>query len=189
MTVLGELLVDGESPSPRERAVLAALVMRAGRPISADEIADAYWGDRPPGTWPKQVQAAVGRLRRRLGAGSIVTGPGGYTFAADPQTIDASRFERLADAGHGHLAAGEPDRAVVALEDALALWRGPPYADLRVLARGARRSGPARRAPDVSPRKTSCRPGSTSASTARSSVRPRSWSWPSPSGNGGGRCW
>ncbi len=130
ITVLGELRLDGEALSPRERVVLATLVVRAGRPVSPDELADAYWGERPPATWPKQGQAAVGRLRRRLGPSSILTGPGGYTLTADPESIDAGRFERLATAGRLHLMAGEPGRAVAALEDALGLWRGEPYADL-----------------------------------------------------------
>ena len=130
VSVLGELRIDGEPLSPRERAVLAILVMRMGRPVSPEEIADAYWGERPPATWPKQVQAAIARLRRRLGAGSIRTGPGGYTFAADPESVDVGRFERLAAAGRSHLDSGQPDRGVVVLEAALELWRGRPYADL-----------------------------------------------------------
>lgn len=130
ITVLGELRLDGEALSPRERVVLATLVVRAGRAVSPHELADAYWGESPPATWPKQVQAAVGRLRRRLGPSSIITGPGGYTLAADPESVDAGRFERLATAGRLHLMAGEPGRAVAALEDALGLWRGEPYADL-----------------------------------------------------------
>lgn len=130
VTVLGELLVDGETLSPRERAVLAALVVHAGRPVSPDRLADAYWQDEPPPTWPKQLQTVIVRLRRRLGPGAITTGPGGYTLTADPETIDACRFEKLAATGRLHLTAGEPDRAAVLLADALGLWRGEPYADL-----------------------------------------------------------
>ncbi len=62
--VLGPLLTDGGPLSPRERSVLSALILRAGFPVSADELADAVWGDEPPGTWPKQLQASIGRLRR-----------------------------------------------------------------------------------------------------------------------------
>ena len=66
--MLGDLTIDGGRLSPKERSLLAALVLRAGNVVTPPELADAVWGDEPPGTWPKQVQAFVVRIRRALGS-------------------------------------------------------------------------------------------------------------------------
>ncbi|WP_165314373.1 BTAD domain-containing putative transcriptional regulator [Agromyces protaetiae] len=127
--VLGPLVVDGGPISPRERSALAALVL-AGGVVSADELGDAVWGDAPPPTWSKQVQIAIGRLRRHPGVPAIETAGGGYRAVVSRDDVDAARFERDVGAGIDHLRDGAPDRAVAAFERALALWRGRPYADL-----------------------------------------------------------
>ncbi|WP_225753428.1 BTAD domain-containing putative transcriptional regulator [Actinotalea sp. Marseille-Q4924] len=129
--VLGPLRVAGvASLSPRERALLAVLVLRAGMSVRADELADALWGDQPPVTWPKQVQASVGRIRRVLGTGRVVTTPAGYRLVLDADAVDARRFEDAVRRGRLHAASGENDRAVVAFARALALWDGTPYPEL-----------------------------------------------------------
>ena len=129
VAVFGPLTLEGVTLSPRERAVLSALVLRAGRPVTTDELADALWGDDLPETWPKQLQASIGRLRTAIGRNAIATSPGAYTLRIDPDTVDAERFERLAASARRHLE-DDPARAVDATERALALWRGVPYADL-----------------------------------------------------------
>ena len=129
VVVFGPLTLEGVTLSPRERAVLSALVLRAGRPVTTDELADALWGDEPPGTWQKQLQASIGRVRAAIGRNAIATSPGAYTLRIDPDTVDAERFERLAASARQHLD-DDPARAVDAAERALALWRGTPYADL-----------------------------------------------------------
>lgn len=129
VAVFGPLTLEGVTLSPRERAVLAALVLRAGRPVTTDELADALWGDEPPETWPKQLQASIGRVRTAIGRDAIATSPGAYTLRIDPDTVDAERFERLAASARRHLD-DDPARAVDAAERALALWRGTPYVDL-----------------------------------------------------------
>src|SRR5688572_32021369 len=96
VAVFGPLTLEGVTLSPRERAVLSALVLRAGRPVTTDELADAVWGDEPPGTWQKQLQASIGRLRTAIGRNAIATSPGAYTLRIDPDTVDVERFERLA---------------------------------------------------------------------------------------------
>ena len=78
--VLGMLLVDGAAPNLREATMLAALALDPGRQVTAAALADAYWGETPPVTWPKQVQGAISRLRSLLGPSSITTGNGGYTL-------------------------------------------------------------------------------------------------------------
>lgn len=127
--VFGPLTVEGVSLSPRERTVLSALVLRAGRQVTTDELAEAVWGDELPGTWPKQLQASVGRVRNAIGRNAIETTPGGYVLRVDPESVDAERFERLAASARTHLE-DDPARALDAAERALALWRGTPYVDL-----------------------------------------------------------
>ena len=128
--VLGDLTIDGGRLTPKERSLLAALVLRSGDLVAPSELADAIWGDGLPATWPKQVQALVVRLRRALGAAAVATKPAGYRLEVDPETIDAVRFERLLTAASTHRFGGDPVRAVDVLERALSLWHGAAYADL-----------------------------------------------------------
>ena len=60
----------------------------------------------------------------------VVTSAHGYTLELDPEQLDADRFERLLADGRSELAAHRPEQALAALEQALALWRGPALADL-----------------------------------------------------------
>ncbi|GAA1818019.1 BTAD domain-containing putative transcriptional regulator [Agromyces neolithicus] len=128
--VLGDLTIDGGRLSPKERSLLAALVLRTGNVVAPSELADAVWGDAVPETWRKQLQAFVGHVRRTLGSTSVATVHTGYRLRVDPDSIDAARFERLLDDAAMHRAGGDPVRAVDLIERALSLWSGPPYADL-----------------------------------------------------------
>ena len=129
LAVFGPLALEGVTLSPRERSVLSALVLRAGRPVTTDELADALWGDEPPGTWAKQLQASVGRVRNAIGRDAIETTPGAYLLRIDPESIDVQRFEKYAASARLHLD-DDPARALDAAERALRLWRGTPFADL-----------------------------------------------------------
>ncbi|WP_172655912.1 nSTAND1 domain-containing NTPase [Demequina maris] len=117
--------------SPREQAVLEALLVARPACASADRIAEALWSDDPPKTWLKQLQAAIGRLRKVLGPDSISTTPTGYRIVptADGGTVEADvdEFEAAVDRARGYSADGEHQRAVTTLERALSLWRAPPY--------------------------------------------------------------
>jgi len=128
--VLGDLTIDGGRLSPKERSLLAALVLRAGNVVTPPELADAVWSDELPSTWPKQVQAFVVQIRRALGSTSIATTRGGYRLRVDPDSIDAVRYERLIESAGVHRANGDPARAVDVLERAASLWSGVPYSDL-----------------------------------------------------------
>lgn len=128
--MLGDLTIDGGRLSPKERSLLAALVLRAGNVVTPSELADAVWSDEPPSTWPKQVQAYVVQVRRALGSTSIATTRGGYRLRVDPDSIDAIRYERLVQSARIHRANGDPTRAIDLLERASALWSGVPYSDL-----------------------------------------------------------
>ncbi|GAA1765450.1 nSTAND1 domain-containing NTPase [Agromyces humatus] len=131
VAVLGSTVVEGgERLSPRERAILAALTLRAGSTIQPDELADAVWGESPPKTWPKQVQIAIGRLRRHPTVPAITTADGGYRLDAPDDMFDDRRFEQLVASARDHAAHGQPDRAIAAFSSGLRLWRGSPYLDL-----------------------------------------------------------
>ncbi|MFE2536385.1 BTAD domain-containing putative transcriptional regulator [Streptomyces sp. NPDC059371] len=114
----------------RLRALLTVLALRPGRTVSAAVLVDEVWDGDPPADAPGALQALVGRLRRALGAGAVESVEGGYRLAAVSEDIDLRRFERLAGEGTRALADGDPAKAAVVLDDALALWSGPALADL-----------------------------------------------------------
>ena len=118
----------------KQRALLAVLLLHANETLSTDRLIDELWGEHPPATAAKTVQVHISRLRKALageGRGDpIVTREHGYQLQLDPDRLDAHRFERLVGEGGSELAAGRPERAATDAGDALALWRGPPLADL-----------------------------------------------------------
>ncbi|WP_329290841.1 AfsR/SARP family transcriptional regulator [Streptomyces pseudovenezuelae] len=114
----------------RLRALLTVLALRPGRTVPVSLLVDEVWDGDPPADATGAVQALVGRLRRAIGADSVASVDGGYRLAAAPDDIDLHRFERLAGDGMRALADGDPAKAAVVLDDALALWRGPALADL-----------------------------------------------------------
>jgi len=131
IAVLGPLTVDGSAiQGRRDRVVLTALVIRPGRPVSADVLADAVWGDDPPASASKNLQGCVARLRKLLGEGAIATTDHGYELAVAADQVDVLRFERLVDRARELLAVAEADRAAYLMGDALALWRGDPFVEL-----------------------------------------------------------
>ena len=137
MRVLGPMSTGERTLSPRERAILSALIVFADVGARADELADAYWGERVPATWAQQVKTAVARIRSALGAEAVRTVSGGYVLGLDPDLVDAVRFERAVSAARSHALRGEPDRALDVYRRGLALWRGDAYPDLANWTRGA----------------------------------------------------
>ena len=134
--ILGPLEVraDGDAvalPGAKPRAVLAVLLLQANRPVSAERLALALWGEDAPAGAANTVQVHVSRLRKALPrADALLTTAAGYELRVDGDQLDAHRFERLAAQGREELAAGRAAEAAGALEAALALWRGRPLADL-----------------------------------------------------------
>ncbi|MFC9846182.1 BTAD domain-containing putative transcriptional regulator [Streptomyces sp. NPDC060223] len=114
----------------RLRALLTVLALRTGRAVPVSVLVDEVWDGDPPADAQAAVQALVGRLRRALGAGAVDSDEGGYRLTAGRDDIDLHRFERLAGEGTRALADGDPAKAAVVLDDALALWHGPALADL-----------------------------------------------------------
>jgi WD40 repeat protein/DNA-binding SARP family transcriptional activator len=129
--LLGPLMVDGgDALEPRDRITLSVLAVRRGNAVSRDELAEALWGEQPPGSWPKQVQICIGRLRKVLGAAAIETVTGGYRLALDGDEVDGFQFEQLIDRGRVLRATGQVDRAAASYARALSLWRGRPLEEL-----------------------------------------------------------
>ena len=121
----------------RQLAVLAFLLIHANRVVSADRIVDALWGDEPPESGAKAVAFHVVRIRdalepgRQRGqlSGILATEPAGYVLRVAPEQIDAARFERVVAEGW-RLLGDDLAAARTRLAEALALWRGEPYADV-----------------------------------------------------------
>lgn len=116
----------------KQRALLGALVVRAGQVVPAGRLIDELWGDRPPAGAANALQAHVARLRRLLPAAPgacrpqhewLVTRPTGYALRAGCADTDAQRFHHLV--AQARQAGADPGRAAQLLRSALALWRGP----------------------------------------------------------------
>lgn len=114
----------------RLRALLTALAMRPGRTVRTATLVDAVWDGDVPADAPGALQALVSRLRRALGAGTVVSDGGGYRLCAEPDDVDLFRFERLTAEGTRALDGGSPDLAARLLDEALGLWDGPALSDL-----------------------------------------------------------
>jgi DNA-binding SARP family transcriptional activator/tetratricopeptide (TPR) repeat protein len=137
--ILGPLEVhsDGQPVplrGPRQRALLAILLLHAGETVSTDRLIDLLWGETAPAGARKALSVRVSELRKQLepvahGADTILTRAPGYALELGPDQLDLQRFERLRGAGRAALDAGDPQTASERLGAALGLWRGPPLAD------------------------------------------------------------
>ncbi len=128
-----EALADGRRVplgAPKQRALLATLLLRAGEVVPRDTLVDALWGDEPPASASTSLQVYVHGLRKAVGADRIETHGTGYRIAVEPGELDFERFQRLVAKARHSLAAGHAADAADDLRHALALWTGPPLADL-----------------------------------------------------------
>ena len=133
--ILGSIeAVGDEGPlplgAPKQRALLALLLLNANTVVSRDRLVDALWGTEPPKSAVSSLQVYVHGLRRALGGERIERHGTGYRLHLDPSSLDLSRFERLVDRAAAALAAGQAAGAAEDLGRALDLWRGQPLADL-----------------------------------------------------------
>ena len=132
--VLGPIEVDRDGVAvalggPRQRVLLALLLVAAPQPVPIDRLADELWHGEPPDGASTTLRAYVSKLRTALGEGApIRSSAGGYALDADGHHVDAARFERLAREGHEALERGATRAAATRLRQALDLWRGPPFA-------------------------------------------------------------
>jgi DNA-binding SARP family transcriptional activator/tetratricopeptide (TPR) repeat protein len=115
----------------KQRAVLAALLLSAGRVVSLDELAEVLWGPAPPPSARVAVQNHVMKLRQALGDGArIGTHPRGYQIVVDDAGLDVSRFEAYLAGARAAARDGSWDAAAEQARAGLALWRGEPLADV-----------------------------------------------------------
>jgi DNA-binding SARP family transcriptional activator/tetratricopeptide (TPR) repeat protein len=112
---------------PRQRCLLAALAVDAGRPVSTEVLVDRVWGDTPPGGGRHALHVHIARLRKALpGGGQLVHRTGGYLLDVSPDRTDMHRFRRLVEQARDR---SDAERGSL-LRDALDLWRGEPLAGL-----------------------------------------------------------
>jgi predicted ATPase/DNA-binding SARP family transcriptional activator len=140
-----EVLVEGRPVglgAPKQRAVLAKLLLARGAAVSRDQLVDAVWGDGPPESPAAALQVYVHGLRRALGAERIERHGSGYRVRLAQGELDLDRFEGLIARAERALAAGDADDAAADVQAALELWRGPALADLADEPVGAAETGP-----------------------------------------------
>ncbi|KUI10699.1 hypothetical protein AU192_21965 [Mycobacterium lehmannii] len=119
--VLGPLTVSpvGGQPvdlgGPKQRELLAMLLLHPGRCLPADRIADAIWCGAPPASANGTLRAHVSRLRSHLAAAGVhdvlVTQKTGYGLFVSRDQVDSVRFEDMLARGHEALRAGDAERA------------------------------------------------------------------------------
>ncbi|WP_299447388.1 BTAD domain-containing putative transcriptional regulator [uncultured Phycicoccus sp.] len=134
--------------TPRQRSLLAALALSAGRPVPVDVLVDLLWGETPPPGVTTTLQAYVAGLRkvlepdrpRRAPARVLVTAAPGYALRVPEAAQDSVRFDAAVREQHRRLSgplldppalgAEELEAAVAALDEALGWWRGTPFLEL-----------------------------------------------------------
>lgn len=117
--------------SPKARALLAALLLEAGRSVSVESLEDALWGGAPPASARASLHNHVTRLRRLIGEpGRLRTVPSGYLLRVEEGEVDVHVFEAAASEARAAHADGDWARVVRSGSAALALWRGAPLAGL-----------------------------------------------------------
>jgi len=118
---------------PKQRALLAILVLHAREIVPSDRLIELLWGDSPPRTATHSIQIYVSNLRKAfegLGEpGLLSTRSPGYRLDASAESIDVRQFEAQVREGTRKLRDGDPDAGAADLRDALRLWRGPALSD------------------------------------------------------------
>jgi DNA-binding SARP family transcriptional activator len=118
---------------PKQRAVLAVLLLAQGAVVSVDRLVDAVWGDDVPGSALASLQAYISNLRRALRdsgrASPIVRQPPGYYLDVGSDDVDATVFAACCARAVAAVEAGAWEDALTEAEAGLALWRGPLLAD------------------------------------------------------------
>jgi DNA-binding SARP family transcriptional activator len=109
----------------KQRALLALLLLHAGRVVPTDRLVDDLWGEHPPPTAQSSLQNLVSQLRKLLGRDLVVTRAPGYVLQIDAAQVDLRRFEQMLAKAREL----EPSPRAQLLRQALDLWRGPPLAD------------------------------------------------------------
>jgi DNA-binding SARP family transcriptional activator/basic membrane lipoprotein Med (substrate-binding protein (PBP1-ABC) superfamily) len=122
----------------KERAVLAALLLRADEAVPVQRLVDEIWGDSPPPSAAHSLEVYVSRLRKVLAPHGVLLerGGGGYRIVLGEAGLDARAFEELVEEASEAASAGDDGRAAALARDALGLWRGPVLAGVPLYAEG-----------------------------------------------------
>ena len=136
--VLGPLEVrrDGvrlDLGAPKQRAVLAQLLLARGRVVASDRLVDVAWGDRPPPSALPSLQVYISNLRRLLrdgGVSPLTRRAPGYLLEPAGHEIDLDLFGDALQAAVERLDAQDWRAAATAAQQAVASWRGDVLADL-----------------------------------------------------------
>ncbi|MCE7004301.1 tetratricopeptide repeat protein [Kibdelosporangium philippinense] len=125
-----EVRVRGEFAdigTPRQRCVLAVLLMEPNSVVAVSSLIDRVWGDDPPASVRNTLYAHIARLRRALGPEmEIIRRSGGYLLSVDQSAVDIHRFRQLVTRAR---AAGDEEASSL-YGYALELWQGTPLADV-----------------------------------------------------------
>ncbi|AGL20664.1 AfsR/SARP family transcriptional regulator [Actinoplanes sp. N902-109] len=137
--ILGPIqLVDGTGSAvnlpQKVSQLLALLLLRTGQVVELSQLVDELWEEAPPPGAELTTRKYAYELRRALLRSGVdaalETRAPGYLLRADPSDIDAVQFERLHWRVREHLLGGEPKQAAQLCQQALAMWRGHPMADV-----------------------------------------------------------
>ena len=128
--ILGPLEVtDGQAAialgGPRQRALLVALLLRAGRVVPTEQLVDELYGAEPPKNATTSMQNSVVALRKALGPDVLLFRAPGYLLSVSPEQVDVASLRGLL----GDARRAAPDERRALLDRALELWRGPPLAE------------------------------------------------------------
>ena len=138
-SLLGPLEVRDDQDHPvrigegRQRSVLVLLLLHRNERVASEWLVDALWGEAPPATAAKILQNHVAQLRRGLGdreGRRLQTHGRAYALRVEPGELDVEGFEQLVGEGAAALEHDRPAEAAARLREGLALWRGPPLADV-----------------------------------------------------------
>ena len=122
--LLGGVTATTDAGAPLEvgparcQAVLATLALSVGDSVTVSRLIEVLWGEDPPATADKTLQGYIARLRKNLGAQTIVRVGSAYRLDLEPDRVDVARFRRL-------LASGDVDGALV-------VWTGSPWSGVDI---------------------------------------------------------
>jgi predicted ATPase/DNA-binding SARP family transcriptional activator len=111
--------------APKQRALLAVLLLRANQVVPTDRLIDELWSGEPPATAGKILTVYVAKLRKALGPDAVETHQYGYRLRLTPGQLDRDRFEQLVREADGPV----PSDVASRLKEALALWQGSPLSE------------------------------------------------------------
>lgn len=139
--VLGPLEVSADDrplsvTAPKHRALVATLLVHANAAVSPRRLIEYIWGDTPPGSGAQLVKVYVSQVRKLLTLppahlhSVIATKAPGYMLRVAPGEFDVHVFENLVSEAASALAGGRPEPGFLKASQALALWKGEPFADI-----------------------------------------------------------